>query len=274
METVTSADGTRIAYWREGSGPPLLLVHGGICDHFAWYFVVPLLAQRFSVYTFDRRGRGASGDTPPYAPEREREDIAAMLRAIGEPAHLLGHSAGGILALQAAGRARDLLSLILYEPAFVVEGARERPGPESLEKMRRLLAAGDRDEVVRTAMRESVGASDTEIAALASGPGWTHLLEVAPAIPNDWMLWEERFDAKSAGTMRTSTLMLAGSESPDWLRTGAEAVLAALPDARMAALPGQGHSAMITAPELFARAVMEFADGSTPSPSRAAESRP
>ena len=188
METVTSADGTRIAFWREGSGPPLLLVHGGICDHFAWYFVVPLLAQRFTVYTFDRRGRGASGDTPPYAPERERQDIAGMLRAIGEPAHLLGHSAGGILALQAAGRAHDLLSLILYEPAFVVDGARERPGLESLEKMRRLLAAGDRDEVVRTAMRESVGAPDTEIAALAAGPGWTHLLEVAPAIPYDWKI--------------------------------------------------------------------------------------
>src|SRR5580698_2862875 len=138
METVTSADGTRIAFWRAGSGP-LLLVHGGICDHFAWYFVTPQLAQRFTVYAFDRRGRGASGDTPPYAAAREVEDIAALLQAIGEPAHLLGHSAGGILALQAAERAHDLLSLILYEPAFVIDGARERPGPETLEKIRSLL---------------------------------------------------------------------------------------------------------------------------------------
>src|SRR5208283_2740107 len=108
METVTSSDGTRIAYWREGSGPPLLMAHGGLCDRFAWYFVVPLLARKFTVYTFDRRGRGASGDTPPYAAEREREDIAAILGAIGEPVHLLGHSAGGILALQIAERTRDL----------------------------------------------------------------------------------------------------------------------------------------------------------------------
>jgi pimeloyl-ACP methyl ester carboxylesterase len=257
METVTSVDGTPIAFWREGSGPPLLLVHGGICDHFAWYFVVPLLAKRFTVYTFDRRGRGSSGDTLPYAAEREREDIAAMLRAIGEPAHLLGHSAGGILALQAAERARDLLSLILYEPAFVVEGARERPAPEILEKLRGLIAAGNRDEAVRIAMRESVGLSEAEIDAIAGGPGWTRLLAVAPAILHDWMLWEERFDASKVSGMRTRTLMLMGSDSPRWLRQGAEAVVAALPDARMAVLPGQGHSAMITAPELFARAVIE-----------------
>src|SRR5208283_5201874 len=104
---------------------PLLMAHGGLCDRFAWYFVVPLLARKFTVYTFDRRGRGASGDTPPYAAEREREDIAAILRAIGEPVHLLGHSAGGILALQTAERTRDLLSLILYEPGYIVDGARE-----------------------------------------------------------------------------------------------------------------------------------------------------
>ncbi len=210
METAASADGTRIAFWRAGSGPPLLLVHGGICDHFAWYFVAPRLARRFTVYTFDRRGRGDSGDTPPYAAEREVEDIAALLQAIGEPAHLLGHSAGGILALQAAERARDLLSLILYEPAFVIDGARERPGREILEKMRSLLAAGNRDETVRIAMRESVGASEAEIAALAAGPGWQRLLAVADAIPNDWMLWEERFDAKSAGAIRMRKLLLTG----------------------------------------------------------------
>jgi pimeloyl-ACP methyl ester carboxylesterase len=260
METVASADGTRIALWREGSGPPLLLVHGGICDHFAWYPAVPMLARRFTVYTFDRRGRGASGDTPPYAVEREREDVAAILGAIGEPAHLLGHSAGGILALQAAERARDLLSLILYEPAFVVEGARQRPAPELGETMRSLLAAGNREEVVRLAMKESVGASEAEIAAIEGGPGWKRLLEVAPAIPNDWLLWEEPFDGRSLSAVRTRTLLLVGSESPPWLRRGTEAVLAVLPFARMVVLPGQGHSAMITAPELFARAVIDFAD--------------
>jgi pimeloyl-ACP methyl ester carboxylesterase len=262
METVTSADGTRIAFWREGSGPPLLLVHGGLCDHFAWYFVVPILAQKFTVYTFDRRGRGGSGDTPPYRAAREREDIAALLRTIGEPAHLLGHSAGGILALQAAESQRDLRSLILYEPGFVIDGARELPSAEILAEMQSLLSAGDRDAALRIAMKEAVGASDAEVEALATGPGWTRLLAVASAIPNDWMLWQESFAPEKAADMRTRTLMLMGSESPGWLRKGTEAICAALPNAQLVVLPGEGHSAMISAPRAFAEAVIEFAEQS------------
>jgi len=259
MEVTTSPDGTRIAFWREGSGPPLLMVHGGVCDHLAWYFVVPLLSRSFTVYTFDRRGRGGSSDAQPATVEGEVDDIAAMLQSIGEPAHLLGHSAGGILALKAAMRVGNLLSLILYEPAFVVEGARERPAPAVLESMRALLAVGNRAEVVRIAMRESVGLSEAEIAAMEAGPGWHHLCGVAHAIPNDWLLWEERFDAQSVKAIQTPTLLLAGSESPSWLRQAARTVADALPSARQAVLAGQAHSAMITAPELFAQAVTNFA---------------
>jgi pimeloyl-ACP methyl ester carboxylesterase len=257
METVISADGTSIAFWREGSGPPLVLAHGGLCDHFAWFFVVPLLARKFTVYTFDRRGRGGSGDTQPYAAAREREDIAALLRAIGEPAHLLGHSAGGILALQAAERERDLRSLILYEPGFVIDGARELPSAEILAQMQSALAAGNREQALRIAMREAVGATDAEIAALAGGPGWARLLAVAGAIPNDWALWQQTFAAENVRDLRTPTLMLMGSESPLWLRQGTEAILAALPNARLVVFEGQGHSAMITAPQAFAQAVID-----------------
>ncbi|MGA2849128.1 MAG: alpha/beta hydrolase [Terracidiphilus sp.] len=260
MGTVTSTDGTKIAFWRDGAGPPMLLVHGGICDHFAWYFVVPLLAQHFTVYTFDRRGRGGSGNSLPYSVEREVEDILAMLDAIGEPVHLVGHSAGGILALKAATRTENLRSLILYEPAYVVDGARERPAPEVLKAILSMLDAGDHDEVIRIAMRESVGMSEAEIAALESGPGWEHLCGVAEAVPHDWMLWEERLEAENVKTVRAPVLMLTGSESPMWLRDGAEAVSAAFPKAQHEVLLGQGHSAMITEPVLFAEAVIGFAD--------------
>jgi len=259
MEVTTSPDGTRIAFWREGSGPPLLMVHGGVCDHLAWYFVVPLLARNFTVYTFDRRGRGGSSDAQPATVDREVDDIATLLQSIGEPAHLLGHSAGGILALKAAMREYNLLSLMLYEPAFVVEGARERPTPEILQKMRALLAAGNRAEVVRVAIRESVGLSESEIAEMEASQGWDHLCGVAHAIPNDWLLWEERFDAQSVKAVRTPTLLLEGSESPNWLRHAAQTVADALPNARLVELAGQAHSAMITAPELFAQAVTTFA---------------
>jgi pimeloyl-ACP methyl ester carboxylesterase len=260
METAISADGTRIAYWREGSGPPLLLVHGGVCDHLAWYFVVPLLAQKFTVFTYDRRGRGESGDTPPYAVERELEDIVAMLAAIGEPAHLLGHSAGGILALKVAERRNGLLSLTLYEPAFLVDGARQRPGPEVLEKMQSLLAAGDRDEVVRIAIRETLELPEREIAAMGQGPGWEQLCSVAHTVPYDWMLWTERLDVEKLSAARTRALLLMGSESPSWLQMGTKAVHAALPSARLEVLEGQKHSATITAPEMFACAVIKFAE--------------
>lgn len=260
METVISADGTSIAYWREGSGPPLLLVHGGVCDHLAWHFIVPFLVSNFTVYTFDRRGRGDSGDTPPYAVERELDDIAALLQMIGEPAHLLGHSAGGILALLAAERAENLLSLILYEPAFIVDGARERPGPEVLEKMRSLLAAGDRDEVIRVAMRETLALPESQIAAMEAGPGWEHLRAVADTVPYDLELWNVTLVPERVRAIQTRTLLLAGSESPAWLQQAAQAVQAALPFARLSVLEGQEHHATLTAPELFAQVVTNFVE--------------
>jgi pimeloyl-ACP methyl ester carboxylesterase len=143
---MTSADGTRIAYWRKGSGPPLLLVHGGACDPMAWCYVVPVLARRFTVYSCDRRGRRERGDTAPYGAERELEDLAAMLRPIGRPVRLLGHSAGRILAQLGAECRHHLLSLMLYEPAFVVESAGKWPRTEMLAK-----------NAVRTCPRRSLG---------------------------------------------------------------------------------------------------------------------
>jgi pimeloyl-ACP methyl ester carboxylesterase len=260
MGTVTSADGTHIAFWREGAGPPLLLVHGGVCDHLAWYFVLPFLARKFTVYTYDRRGRGESGDTPPYAVEREVEDIAAMLKAIGEPAHLLGHSAGGILSLLAAERTGDLLSLMLYEPAFVVDRARERPGLEFLKKMQALLAAGNRGEVVRMAMRETLDLPESEIAAMGAGPGWENLIAVAHTIPYDFELWNEPLVEQRVRKIQTRALLLMGSDSPSWLQIATRAVFAALPCASLHVLQRQEHLATVTAPEMFAQAVVKFAE--------------
>jgi pimeloyl-ACP methyl ester carboxylesterase len=254
-----SADGTEIAFWREGQGPPLLMVHGGACDHLAWFFVAPLLAQVFTVYTYDRRGRGQSDIVPPYAVEREVEDVEAMLRAIGSPAHLLGHSAGGILALEAAERADNLLSLILYEPAYVVPGARKKPNPEILERMNALLSAGNRAEVVRIAIRETIELPEAEIAAMEQGPGWEQLCSVAHAIPYDWKLWDRELAVDRLNAIRARVLVLMGSESPEWLKKAAKTVASALAGAELKTLEGQAHSAMITSPILFAQAVVEFA---------------
>lgn len=116
MQTVISKDGTRIAFWRSGSGPPLLLVHGATADHTTtWRFVLPELEQHFAVYAMDRRARGSSGDTLPYDLQREAEDVVAVVESIGEPVNLLGHSYGGLCAIEAALLTENLRRLILYE---------------------------------------------------------------------------------------------------------------------------------------------------------------
>jgi pimeloyl-ACP methyl ester carboxylesterase len=259
MQTVNSRDGTPLACWQSGSGPPLLLVHGGLCDHLAWFFALPLLEQHFTVWTYDRRGRGQSGDTRPNSPHREAEDIEAILAATGEPAHLLGHSAGAIASLHAALEIRTLRSLILYEPPYIATGARPKPAPAVLEELERLLSAGDPDAALAIAMRETVDMSTAEIDSLRSSSGWEHLRAAARAIPHDWALWDDQPSPEALAAIATPTLMLMGSNSPAWLQAAAQAVTAALPHAELAVMEGQGHSAMVTGPGLFAAEVIRFA---------------
>jgi pimeloyl-ACP methyl ester carboxylesterase len=257
-QTVISRDGTSLACWRTGDGAPLLLVHGGLCDHLSWYFTVPLLAAHFTVWTYDRRGRGDSGDTRPHSPQREADDIEAVLAAAGEPAHLLGHSAGGIAALHTALRTNTLRSLLLYEPPYIATGVRNKPAPAILEEMERLLAAGDADAALAIAMRETVDMGDAEIDSLRLSPGWEHLRAAARAIPCDWALWNDQPPPASLAAIATPTLALRGSKSPAWLRAATEAVAVALPHAQLVTMEGEGHSAMVTSAERFAGEVLRF----------------
>ena len=122
QKTVTSLDGTPIAYWRSGEGQPLLLVHGTAADHGRWRPVLPVFEERFTVCAVDRRGRGASSDSDDYAIEREFEDVAAVVDSLGEPANLLGHSYGALCALEAALLSRNVRNLVLYDPGIEVAG--------------------------------------------------------------------------------------------------------------------------------------------------------
>jgi pimeloyl-ACP methyl ester carboxylesterase len=242
-----------------GNGAPLLLVHGGLCDHLSWYFVTPLLAEQFTVWTFDRRGRGQSSGTLPHAPQREGEDIEAILAAIGEPAHLLGHSAGGVAALHAALLVHKLRSLMLYEPAYIADGARAKPDSAVLQQMERLLAVGDPDAALAIAMRETVDMSEAEINGLRSSPGWEHLRAAARAIPYDWALWDDQSSPAALAAIATPTLLLMGSQSPAWLQAGTRSLAAAIPHAELVVLEGEGHSAMVTGPLHFAAEITRFA---------------
>lgn len=264
MESVRSADGTRIAYQRSGDGPPLVLVHGTADDHSRWARLLPEFAETFTVYAVDRRGRGASGagDATTYAIEREFEDLVAVVEATGEPAHLLGHSYGALCALEASLLTDKLRKLVLYEPPIPIP-----PGsagslitsPETVAQMETQLAAGDLEGVLLTFAREIAKVPEDVIAFLRTLPEWQTGVDAAPTIVAEVRAVEHYvFDPVRFRSLTAPTLLLKGSESPPYLLAATEAVAAALPNCRLTTFSGQGHLAMDTAPELFLREVMQF----------------
>ena len=255
IHTVTSPDGTQIAYQLSGDGPPLVLVHGGISDHSYWHAVLPALEARFRVYALERRGRGHSGDTQPYAIEREYEDIAALVESIGEPAYLLGHSYGAICAVEAALRVDDLRALVLYEPPFDPNGFAFPPG--FIDSLEALLAAGDRAGVIREMMAEVVGLSPEELAELEASESWPALVATAHTLPRELRAVEAyRFDAERFRALSVPTVLLDGDQSPDEIRLGVRLLDEVVPDSRLVTMPGVGHEAVETGPEIFAETVL------------------
>lgn len=257
MQTIASKDGTAIAYARSGNGPPLVLVHGTTADHTRWRPLLARLDAHFSVCAVDRRGRGGSGDHPSYAIEREFEDIAAVVDAIGEPAFLLGHSYGAVCALEASLRTRNVLKLVLYEPPIRTADPLFPPG--AVEHLQALLDEGRREDVVSTFFREVVRAPEEELQMLRSLPNWPARVAAAHTIPRELRINDEyRFEPARFSAMRVPTLLLLGGSSPSKFKDAVEAVQAALPNARTTVMPGQQHTAMNTAPDLFLRKILGF----------------
>jgi pimeloyl-ACP methyl ester carboxylesterase len=259
MLTVRSRDGTRIAVWRSGDGPELLLVHGATADHTTtWRLVIADLERHFTVYAMDRRGRGGSEDSVHYDLQREAEDIAAVVDSIGEPVNVLGHSYGALCALEAARLTPNVRRLILYEGVPVRGSDLYRPG--TADRLEALLEAGDVEGTLVTMFREVVEASPEDIEVLRSQhDAWAVRLRNAPTMPRE--LREEQgylFDPGRFAHMKTPTLLLVGGDSPLREMESARGVAAALPDARVVTLPGQQHVAMYSAPALFVEAVVRF----------------
>ena len=261
METVTSADGTPIAFERTGSGPSLVVVHGSTADHTRWEPIRPTLAGQFTVYAMDRRGRGESGDAQEYALERELADVAAVVESIGETVHLLGHSYGAIVSLESAVQLDDpdhLDALVLYEPPLPVSDL--DPDSEAvLAEMEALIETGEREQALLLFFRDVVDAPPTELDALRSAPNWPARVEAVHTV-----IREERarkayeFDAAKFAALTTPTLLLVGSETAPFLRQATEALDHALPNSRIVIMEGQAHAAMNTAPELFVDEVLAF----------------
>jgi pimeloyl-ACP methyl ester carboxylesterase len=261
-ESVTSRDGTRIAYWRSGEGPPLVLVHGTAADHGRWRPVLPAFEERFIVCAIDRRGRGGSGDTDDYAIEREFEDVAAVADSLGEPPVLLGHSYGALCALEAAMLTRNVRKLVLYEPVVDLTGGGIFP-PGVIDRLEALLEEGDRDGVVATTVREIAGASAEVVEYMRSQPAWRARMDAAHTIPRELRANEAyRFDPERLAELGVPTLLLIGGSSPATFERAGKAIAEVLPDSRIVAMPGQGHVAMDTGTDLFTTEVLRFAEGS------------
>jgi pimeloyl-ACP methyl ester carboxylesterase len=258
-EQVVSADGTPIAVWRSGEGPPLVLVHGAAADHSRWAPVLPALGERFTVLAIDRRGRGRSGDADDYALEREFEDVAAVVESAGEGVNLLGHSHGGLCAVEAALLTDRLDKLVLYEPPM---GFLATP-PEVVARLEELLAAGRREELLTLFMREVAGLPPDQVELMRSLPAWEARLAAADTIPREERVNREyAFDPDRFRELRVPTLYLQGGDSPEPFRKAGEALRAALPDCRVVVMPGQRHAAMDTGTELFLAEVLGFLEAS------------
>jgi pimeloyl-ACP methyl ester carboxylesterase len=239
------------------------MVHGAMADHTTLARVAPLLEPHVTVYAVDRRGRGSSGDGPTYAIEREYDDVAAVVDAAAEqtggPVTLYGHSFGATVALGAALRTPRVDRLALYEPAF--RGVFEYP-PGLLGRLRALVAGGRAEEAVTVAFRERVGLSPAGIDALRQLPSWASRIAAAPTVPRELELDATlAFDPATCGDLTVPTLLLLGERSPAGQRSIVHAIDEALPNSRIAVLPGQDHMAQATAPELVAAALIRLVTG-------------
>ena len=258
--SVISRDGTRIACFASGDGPPLVLVHGVLGDHTRWETLRPELDSRTTVYAIDRRGRGDSGDHAPYDVEREFEDVAAVVDALaahhGEPVDVYGHSGGAGFALGAATLTTNLRRLVLYEPpvdpgALLPEGL--------LDRLDALLDNGNDDAVVETFCREVLAMPDEELALYRGQPSWPARVAAAPTLPRELAIAPPRlFDPERASRVTTPTLLLTGAQSPSGFTAAVDTVAAAIPDARVEVLAGQGHTADVIAPRLVAVQLLAF----------------
>ncbi len=257
MSTVTSADGTTIAFERTGNGPPVILVDGAMCYRAAGPMrpLAALLQGHFTVYAYDRRGRGESSDTLPYAVAREVEDLQAIVARAGGEAYVYAISSGAALALAAAAASPGIIKLALYEPPFMAEvedGARIKAYTERLHE---LLDAGRRGDAVALFM-VNVGMPAQAIEGIRSQPAWAMLEAIAPTLGyDDEVLGGGRVPRDLAATITVPALVVAGGASPGGLQQAAKATANALPAAEYRILDGQTHD---VAPEALAPALIEF----------------
>ncbi len=239
METVQSADGTSIAVEQSGDGPAVVVVLGAFCDRSSGKSLAAALAPGFTVFEYDRRGRGDSTDTPPYAIEREVEDLDAVIKAAGGSAYVYGHSSGACLGLEAAIRGLPITKLAAYEPPYASPSGGLNAWAESLAA---LIADGERSEAA-TRFLQGSGAPAEVIEQRKASPYWPRMEALAPTLPYDaWLCNDGIVPTERLASSQIPTLALAGGSSAPWALGSAEAIAAAVPGGEYLVLDGQDHN--------------------------------
>jgi pimeloyl-ACP methyl ester carboxylesterase len=258
MTQAISKDGTVIAYERSGKGAPLILVDGALCSRAFGPMpkLAPRLAPHFTVYVYDRRGRGQSGDTLPHSRQREVEDIAALIQEAGGSAFVAGRSSGAALALEAAASGLDIKKVAGYEPPYVDDGGQGR-GAEHERQLKSLLAAGDRAGAVKYFMRVMVGIPAPFVVMMQLMPWiWPRMKAVAHTLPYDAAVMTGfKVPTGRLASIEIPTLVMHGSKTDVRLQKAARAVADAVPGAQHRTLAGQTHN---VAPAVLTPAILEF----------------
>jgi len=261
---VTSKDGTTIVFDQSGEGPPIVIVGGALGDRSAAAEVASHLTRRFTVIAFDRRGRGDSGDTAPYAVDREIEDVEALIGEIGGQSSVFGHSSGAVLALEVARSLPDRITkLALYEPPFIVDDSRA-PLPEDFVTRLDALISEDRPgDAVEYFLTTGPGVPAEVVAGMRQEPIWASFESIAHTLAYDGIIMRDAAGGSPAplrhwASVGVPTLVMDGGASPEWIRNAALALIEVLPDAWRRTLEGQDHG---PDPKLLAPALEAFFAG-------------
>jgi pimeloyl-ACP methyl ester carboxylesterase len=263
-KAVTSSDGTTIAYEQTGHGPAVVLVASSLADRSDMKRLAALLASRFTVINYDRRGRGLSSDTPPYHVQREVEDIGALVDEAGGSAFVFGSSSGAVLALEAAASGVNIGKLALYEPPFRVDRNGPLPPHDLGKDIARLIADNRRGRAVRLFMTQAIGVPSSMVVGMRLMPGvWSKLMGMAHTITYDIAVMGDTqsgnpLPADHWAGVKVPTLVIDGGKSSTAQRNAAQALINVLPNAQRRTLPGQGHAAPVMAPKKLSPLLIEF----------------
>jgi pimeloyl-ACP methyl ester carboxylesterase len=263
LQSVTSADGSTIAYQTFGDGAPVILIGGAFNDRTTMLGVAGVLAPRFTGVVYDRRGRGDSTDNVKdgaYAVEREIEDLSALIEALGGRASLFGHSSGGILALEAVMRGLPVDKVAVYEVPYIPQdGSRPLPPEDGFERLKAVVGRGDANGAATLFLTEQVGVPAPVVDQMRAGDGWAYMAAQAHSLPYDTALGGpvNEIPSERLAAIHTPALVINGDATWDWMQTAARIVAETIPGARRSVLPGQDHG-VLAFPEELRPVLTEF----------------